>query len=76
MKMTVMPSVIDTLGTIPKDLVKGLEDLRGQVDTIQTIVFKIGQKTERSPGDLRRFSVTLTPVKAYQVKKMRKSFKD
>ena len=34
----VIPIVIDALGTIPKWLVKGLEDLeiKGQVETIQT----------------------------------------
>ena len=38
MKMTVIPIVVGTLGTIPKGLVKGLEDLqiRTQVETIQT----------------------------------------
>ena len=38
MKMTVIPIVIGTLGTIPKSFVKGLEDLkiRGQEETIQT----------------------------------------
>ena len=38
MKVIVIPIVISALGTIPKELVKGLEDLkiRGQVETIQT----------------------------------------
>ena len=38
MKVAVIPIVIGALGTIPKGLVKGLEDLelRGQVQTIQT----------------------------------------
>ena len=38
MKVTVIPVVVGVLGTIPKGLVKGLEDLeiRGQVETIQT----------------------------------------
>ena len=38
MKMTVIPLVIGTVGTIPKGLIQGLEDLkiRGQVETIQT----------------------------------------
>ena len=36
MKVTVMPIVIGALGTIPKGLIEGLEDLeaRGQVETI------------------------------------------
>ena len=40
MKVTVIPIVIGSLGTVPKELLKGLEDLeiRGQVQTIQTTV--------------------------------------
>ena len=38
MNVTVIPIVVGTIGTIPKGLVKGLEDIeiRGQVETIQT----------------------------------------
>ena len=38
MKVTLIPIVIGALGTIPKGLVKRLEDfeIRGQVETIQT----------------------------------------
>ena len=38
MNVTVIPTVVGTLGTGIKDLVKGLEDLeiRGRVETIQT----------------------------------------
>ena len=38
MKLTMIPTVISALVTIPKGLVKGLEDLeiRRQVETIQT----------------------------------------
>ena len=38
MKVMVIPIITGALGTIPKGLVKGLEDLetRGQVKTIQT----------------------------------------
>ena len=37
MKLTVIPIVISALGTIPKRLVKGLEDkeIRGKMETIQ-----------------------------------------
>ena len=48
MKVTLIPIVVDTLGTIPKGLVKGLEDLeiRGQVETILDYSrIKIGQDT-------------------------------
>ena len=54
MEVSVIPIVIGTLGTIPKGLVKELEDLeiRGQVETIQTIALL------RLAGDLRRLDVT------------------
>ena len=40
MKATAIPIVIVSVGTIPKTLIKGLEDLeiRGQVKIIQTTV--------------------------------------
>ena len=59
--VTVMPIVISLLGTIPKGLVKRLEDLkiRGRVETIpDNSIIKISQNTEKSPGDLRRHAVT------------------
>ena len=64
MKVTVIPIVIDALGTIPKGLVKGLEalEITEQVETM-----KIGQNTEKSPGDLRKFAVTQTPVRNHQL---------
>ena len=61
-----MPVVVGAIGTIPRGLVKGPEDLeiRGRVETIQiTFVIKIGQNTEKSLGDLRRLTVTQTRVK-------------
>ena len=62
MKVIVILIVIGALGTIPKGLVKGLEDLeiRGQVETMETT--KNCQNTEKSHGDLRRLAVTQTPV--------------
>ena len=38
MKVKVIPNVIGALGTVTKELVQGLEDLKikGQVETIQT----------------------------------------
>ena len=38
MKMTIIPTVIGTFGTVTKGLLKGLEDLEicGRVETIQT----------------------------------------
>ena len=50
MKMTVIPVVVGALGTIPKGLVKRLENLeiRGKVETIQVTALL------RSAGMLRR----------------------
>ena len=56
MKVMEIPTVVGTLGTIPKGLVKGLEDLkiRGLVETIQTTVL-------RSARILRRVLETPKP---------------
>ena len=63
MKVMVIPIVIDALGTITKELIQVLENLRirGWVQTNYSII-EIGQNTEKSPGDLRRLAVTQTPV--------------
>ena len=55
-----MPIVINAPGTVTKGLLKRREDLeiRGRVDTIYII--ENGQNTEKSPGDLRRLTVTQT----------------
>ena len=54
MKVTIVPIVIGTLGTITKGLVKGLEDLEvdGRVETIQMIALL------RNPRILRRVRET------------------
>ena len=61
MIVTIVPIVIGALGTVTKELLKGLVDLEvgGRVETIA----EDGQNTETSPGDLRRLAVTQTPVK-------------
>ena len=58
--MTVIRIVVGTLETIPKGLLKRLEDLeiRGQVETIQDRFIKMGKNTEKSPGDLGRLTLT------------------
>ena len=60
MKVAVTPIVTGALRTILKGLVLGLENLeiREQVETI----VKIGQNIKKSPGHLRRLTVTQTPV--------------
>ena len=102
--MTEIPIVIVAFGTIPKGLVKRMEDLvtrlsipirgRGKItwrrpevkfgrnvvkeETTQKLpnkrtsedhpnytIVKIGQNTEKSPGDLRRLAVAQTPVKTH-----------
>ena len=66
----VIPLVVRALSTVPKGLIKRLEDLeiRGRVETIQTTAFVvISQNTEKSPGDLRRLSITQIPVKNHQL---------
>ena len=61
MNVTIIPIVIGAFGTITKGLLKGLEDLEvgGWVETIQNdSITENGRNTEKSPGDLRRHSVT------------------
>ena len=56
-------------GTVAKRLLKGLEDFEvgGRMENIQTTSFiEKGQNTEKTPGDLKRLSVTQTPVKDHQ----------
>ena len=40
-----------------------LENQRNRKDRANYSIFKIGQNTEKSPGELRRLSVTQNPVK-------------
>ena len=61
--------VIATLGTIPKSLVRELEEFEvgGRTKTIQTTFFaEYSQNTEKTPGDLKKLVVTQTPVKDHQ----------
>ena len=64
MKVTIIPIVIGAFGTVTKGLLKGLEDLQvgGRVETNNSII-ENRQNSEKSPGDLRRFAVTQSPVK-------------
>ena len=71
MKVTIIPIVIGALGTVTKDLVQGLGDLekknRRGGDCPNYSIIEISQNTEKSPEDLRRLSVTQTPVKNHQL---------
>ena len=64
-KVTVKLIVVCALGTTPKELVKGLEirNQRASRDHLEYSITKIGENTEKSPGDLRRLSVTQTQLK-------------
>ena len=57
MKVTVIPIIIGALSTVSKRLVQGLEDLENKKTTRDHPnyrIIKIGQNTEKSPGDLKR----------------------
>ena len=77
MKVTVIPLVIDTLGAVTIGLVPWLKDLeiRGRKETIQTKVLKIGQYTEKGPGDLRKLAVTQPLPRKHRLTLRWKTFK-
>ena len=56
--MTVRSFVIGALETIPKGLVKETGRLRNKKTSEDHPLIKIGQNTEKSPGDLKRHDVT------------------
>ena len=69
MRVTVIPIVIDALGTIPQGIGKGtgrLENKRLSGDHLDNSIVEIGQNTEKSSGDLRH-AVTQTPVRNHQL---------
>ena len=70
MKVTIIPIVIGTFGTVTKGLLKGLDDLEvggPSGDHTNNSIIENGQNTEKSPGDLRRLAVTQSPVKDHQL---------
>ena len=82
MKVTIVPIVIDILGTITKGLLKGLEDLEvgERVETIQTTALlrtvSILRQVLETCGDMRRLAVTQTSMKDYQLTLMWKTLKE
>ena len=71
MKMKVIPIVIGALGTILKKIGKrtgGLVNKKTIGDHTNYNIIKIGQNTEKSPGNLRRLAVTQTLMKSPQLK--------
>ena len=70
MKVTVIPVIISIRGTVTKGLVQGLEDLeiRGREgDHPNYSIVEIGQNSKKSPGDLRRLTVTQILVENHQL---------
>ena len=70
MKVTVIPIVTGVLGTVTKRICSGTggfgnKEMSG--DHPNYSIIKIGQYTEKSPGDWKRLAVTQTPVKNYQL---------
>ena len=78
MKVTVIPTVIGALGTVTKRFgtrTGGLGNKRTSGDHPNYSIIKIGQKTEKSPGDLKRLALTQTPVENHQLTPVWKTIK-
>ena len=63
MKVTVIPIIIGALGTVTKRLIQGHNDLEIRGVHPNYSIIKIGQNTEKSPGNLRRLAITQTVVR-------------
>ena len=66
MKVTVIPVVIGSLGTVNKGT-GGLENKRTSGDQPKYSIVEIHQNTEKSPGDWKKLAVFQTPEKNYQL---------
>ena len=64
--VAVIPTVSGALGTVPKGLIRRLDELeiKGRIKTIQinALLRSYQRYTEESPGNIRRLAVTQTPV--------------
>ena len=70
------PIVNDALGRVTKDKVLGLKDLeirRMSGDLLNYSIVETSQNIKKSPGDLRRFAVTQTPVENHRLTGMKNS---
>ena len=68
LKVTLILIVIGGLGTVTKQLVQEQKDLEIRArDYPNSSIIKIGQNSEKSPGDLRRFVFTRAPIKNHQL---------
>ena len=63
MKVTIISTVIGAFGSVTKGLSEGIESWRTSGDHPNKNIIENSQNTEKSPGYLRRFAVTQTPVK-------------
>ena len=71
MKVTVTPIAIDAFGTVTERIVKGNGELgnkRTCGDHPICNIIKIGQNTEKSPGEFRRLAVTQTLVRNHRLR--------
>ena len=69
--MTVIPLVVGPFGTVPEGLKKRLEELKISKKNRNHQYYSIaekGQNTDKSPGDLRKITITQIPLKDQQLK--------
>ena len=79
MKMAVISVIIGAPKSVPKSLVRwgrNVGNWRKNREHPNDSIVKIDQNTEESPGDLRRFVMTNTPVKDHQLTLVWKTFKE
>ena len=67
MEPTLILIVIGTLGTVNRELVQGLRNKKTSENHPNDSIIKIGQNTEKSPGDLRTLPVIQTPMKIHRL---------
>ena len=69
MKVTEIPILMDTLGTVTKGLMKELKDLEMRTggDCQNYSIVEIGQNIDKSPEYLRKLAVTQTPEDDHQL---------
>ena len=78
MRVTIVPIVIGAFGTVTIGLRKDLGNFswRTRRDHPNDSIIENDQNSEKSPGDLRRLTVTQTPVKNHQLPLMWKILKE
>ena len=66
----VIPIIIGGLGTLPKRYAQGTGRLKNQWTSrnyLDNSIIRFGQNTEKSPKDLRRFTLSHYPVKGHKL---------